>query len=112
MNHPRPAARETLLPAPFRLYEHVPAPSLGHGFPGSRGAGLAVSLFPVNPPGLRPWGLALSLDGSGSPPHSLPLMLAAATFVEAVESISLRPSQLPWAGGWAVLRQQAWRGGL
>lgn len=57
-----------------------------------------MSIFPVNPPRLRPRGLALSLDGSGSPPHSPP-MLAIATFVEANESISPRPSQLPWAQG-------------
>ena len=38
------------------------------------------------------------LLSSGSPPHSPP-MLAIATFVEANESISPRPSQLPWAQG-------------
>ena len=42
--------------------------------------------------------MALSLDGYGSPPHSPP-MLAVATFIEANESISPRPSQLPWAQG-------------
>lgn len=56
MIHPSPPGQLLRRPffPPFRLYDHVPAPSLGHGFPGSRGVGLGVSIFPVNPPRLRP----------------------------------------------------------
>lgn len=88
----------------------LPLP-LGHGFPAFRRVGPGVSILPVNPPRLRPPGSG-SVPGWLWLPSPLTTNVGVATFVEASENLSLRPSQLPRAQGVGCPTSAGLGGGL